>query len=102
MKEYKIITKSYETEEVDKVICDKCGKEIMLYHENKEKKERYVDINIKTRNTYCQMDMSETNQLCNDCARELYKWFDYKMVNDEHYVMDADYIDQSDDFTDED
>lgn len=102
MKEFKIVTKSFETEETNKVICDKCGKEIDLFYENKEKKERFIDINIKTRNTYCQMDISETNQLCNDCGRELYKWFDYKMANNEYYAMDVDYINPNEDYTDND
>jgi hypothetical protein len=97
MKEYKKITKSYETEEVSKVICDNCGKEINIFDKDTGERERYVDITIKTRNTYCQQDESTTNQLCNDCARQIYNWFDYKMATDKYYAMDSDYIDPTDD-----
>lgn len=96
MKEYKTITKSYETEEVNKVTCDNCGKEIKIKED--EKRERYTNVNIKTMNTYCQKEDSVTNQLCNDCARELYKWFDYKMATDKYYAIDSDYIASEDDF----
>lgn len=90
-----IIEKKYNSEEVSEVKCDKCGKDIILEKDNT--KERYVDITIKTKNTYSQSDYSEHNQLCNNCARELYKWFNYKIENDKHYASDIDYIDPKDD-----
>lgn len=90
-----VLKKTYNSEEVSEVKCDKCGKDIALEKDNK--RERYTNIIIKTKNTYCSQDESHTNQLCNDCARQLYKWFDYKMVNDKYYVNDG-YIDPDYDF----
>jgi hypothetical protein len=91
-----VVKRTYNSEEVSEVTCDKCGKKIILEKDNK--RERYANINIKTKNTFYQQDESHTNQLCNDCARELYKWFDYKMANDEYYAMNSDYIDSEYDF----
>lgn len=72
MKEYKKVVKSYETEEISKCICDKCGKEC-----EKIESETYTDdkrtlLEIKP---YYAGDEHIYLDLCPDCTRELLKWF---------------------------
>jgi DNA-directed RNA polymerase subunit RPC12/RpoP len=98
MKEYEKVTKSYETEEVSKVNCDKCGKKIDL----KGRKEKYINLDFGIRNAV-DIDINKPHyQLCNNCARVFWNWFDYKLENEEHYKVDWDwFLDPDYDFDEE-
>lgn len=73
MREYKKVTKSYETKEISKCVCDKCGKECekVIYDTYDSDKRTYVEI----RPQYAGDDGRACLDLCPECTRELLDWF---------------------------
>lgn len=72
MKEYKKIIKSYETEEISKCTCDKCGIEC---------EKIITDTYVNDKRTFLQIQPQYTGDehisldLCPKCTRELLAWF---------------------------
>lgn len=72
MREYKKVTKSYETNEISKCICDKCGVECA---------KTITDLYDDDRRTLLQIqpqysgDNHISLDLCPKCTRELLAWF---------------------------
>jgi|688.fasta_scaffold127756_4 hypothetical protein len=96
MIEYEKVIQTYTSEKVSKVNCDKCGKEIDL----KVRNEKYVKLTFGIGANRIFVDANYPHyQLCNDCGRIFYNWFDFKLDNDKYYKDDWDYyLDPEDDF----
>jgi hypothetical protein len=57
MKQFEKVTKTYETEDISKVNCDRCGREIDL----NIKKEKYVGLSFSLRNTFDRENSSQVS-----------------------------------------
>jgi hypothetical protein len=69
LKEYEKVIKTYETEEVKKCTCDKCGKECDISNKG-EQKRTLVQISPQYIG-----DNRLYRDLCPECTKELINWF---------------------------
>lgn len=69
MKEYKKVVQSYETNEISKCICDRCGKECDI-SDKQDQKRTQVQISPQ----YI-VDKRLYRDLCPECTRKLLAWF---------------------------
>ena len=73
MKEYKKVTKTYQTDEISKCICDKCGKECENIHHDTYDEDKRTLLKIQT--YYAGDDGYIYLDLCPECTRKLLNWF---------------------------
>lgn len=73
MREYKTVTKTYETEEISKCICDKCGKVCKkIEHDSYTDDKRTL---VKIMPQYAGDNDNICLDLCPDCTKKLLDWF---------------------------
>lgn len=74
MREYKKVKKTYDTEEIFRCICDKCGKECVITKQDGThdiSKRTILEINPQ----YAGEDGHVHLDLCPECTRKLLDWF---------------------------
>ncbi len=72
MRKYRKVTKTYETDEIEECVCDKCGKKCEKVHEDN------CDVDKRTYIKIQPMYSGDENiclDLCPECTRKLLDWF---------------------------